>query len=272
MGLGLTTTLQRTAGGGGGAGSGVEITSAANFAALITAGGNDGDLMKDEATGLYYTYNATLGLPMPPDVQPTALSIDFDGSDVPAGATFGAAAWSSDGTEDASSDGSVLTITDDGASWKLFQASDADFLNTNNIGVIARVQISSENATATGFKCLLAIRPSNEKIGALCLAGGADGIGGAGQIFPFSTAAGGSLTGVPTYSADNSEYQLYCIFWNKTNKKYTMGVLGDPGCLYQLDTAAFATNYINSSSLAFGTYHGAAQCTPVCDYIKAFKF
>lgn len=253
----------------GGSG-GTTITEAAGYSNF--AAGSDGDVGLDTVSNTYYKYNDTLGLWMPPDVQPTALSIDFDGSDVPAGATFGATAWSSDGTEDAASDGSVLTITDDGGSWRLFQGADGDILNTNNVGVVARVQVASENTTVVGFKCMLALRPSSEKIGALCMAGGSDGVGGDAQIFPFTTAAGGSLSGAPTYSADNSAYQIYYIFWNKTTKKYTMGVLGDRGCEYKLDTGVFTTNYISASSVAFGTYHGAAQCTFDIDYLKVFTF
>lgn len=251
--------------------TGTSVTEAAGFSNL--AAGSDGDVGLDTSTNTYYVYNDTLGLWMPPHVQPTSLTIDFDGSDVPAGATFGSTAWSTEGTEGSASDGSVLTITDDGASYLLYQGAETnDLVNTNNLGVVARIQVASENTTVVGFKAMLSLRPSSEKAGCLSIAGGADGVGGASQIFPFSSAAGGSLTGVPTYSADNSVYQIYYIFWDKTTKKYTMGVLGDPGCQYQLDTAVFTTNYIDASSIAFGTFHGAGQATLNVDYVKAFTW
>lgn len=235
--------------------------------------GVDGDVKYDTVNQRHWKYNDTVSLWMPTDVQPTALTIDFDGSDVPAGATFGSTAWSTEGTEGSASADGVLTITDDGGSYLLFQGQESnDIVNTNNLGVLARMQVASENTTVTGFKAMISLRPSSEKAGSLTVAGGADGVGGAAQIYPFTTAAGGSLTGVPTYSADNSAYQIYYIFWNKTTKKYTMGVLGDVGCEYKLDTAVFTTNYIDETTAAFGTFHGTGQVTLNVDYFKVFTF
>lgn len=249
---------------------GTTVTSEASYAALVAAGGSDGDLGRDEATGAYYVYNDTLGLWMPPHVQPSATVFEFDGSDIPAGAD----GWSASGSSDQASDGSIYTITDDADpnSYRLWQRANAAIINTNNVGLVARVQIVSENTTVTGYKAMLSLKPSAEKAGTLCMAGGSDGVGGAAQIYPFGVSAGGSLTGVPTYSADNSEYQIYYIFWDSTTKKYEMGVLGDPGCQYKLDTAVFATNYITNNSAGFGTFSTTAQCTINVDYFKTFTF
>lgn len=250
---------------------GSSIAEVAGYSNL--GSGADGDVKYDTTSKRYWKYNALVGLWMPTDVQPTALTINFDGSDVPAGATFGATAWSTEGVEGSASADGVLTITDDGGSYLLFQGQESnDIVNTNNLGVLARIRVVSENTTVTGFKAMIALRPSDEKCGALSIAGGGDGVGGAAQIYPFTTAAGGSLTGVPTYSADNSVYQIYYIFWNKTTKKYTMGVLGDTGCEYQLDTAVFTTNYIDQTTASFGTFHGTGQATLDVDYFKVFTF
>lgn len=251
----------------GGSG-GTTITEAAGYSNF--AAGSDGDIGLDTTTNTYYKYNETLGLWMPPDVQPTETIFEFDGSDVPQGAD----GWSASGTADQASDGSIYTITDDADpnSYRLWQRANGALLNTNNIGLVARIQIASENTTVTGYKAMLSLKPSGEKAGCLCIAGGSDGVGGAAQIFPFQSSAGGSLTGVPTYSADNSAYQIYYIFWGKTTKKYEMGVLGDPGCSYKMDTAAFTTNYITNSSAGFGTYSTTAQCTMNVDYFKTFTF
>lgn len=241
-----------------------EVAGYANLGA-----GSDGDVKYDTSSDTYYKYNGTLGLWMPPNVQPTETVFEFDGSAVPQGAD----GWSASGTSDQASDGSVYTITDDADpnSYRLWQRANGSLVTTNNIGLVARIQVTSENTTVTGYKAMLSLRPSNEKAGCLSIAAGSDGVGGDAQILPFQS-TGGSLTGVPTYSADNSVYQIYYIFWNKTSKKYTMGVLGDPGCTYILDTAAFTTNYITGSSAGFGTFSTTAQCTMNVDYFKTFTF
>lgn len=233
--------------------------------------GSDGLVIKDSNSGFLFQYNAVAGLWLPTAIQPAAILKSLDGSDLPENQDGD---FSSVGTEAVTSDGSKINIDDDASgSYRLYGFTDAvNIVDSKNICAILRARVNSENTTASGYKAMLGIKPSTGKAPALSFAGGADGIGGAAQMYPFGMGAGASLTSTPTYSPDNSVYQHYFIATFATEKKAIMGALYDPRAWYGLDIARFDANYLTNSSIHFGTYSSAAQCNFDFDLFKAFNF
>lgn len=232
--------------------------------------GSEGLVVKDSNSGQYFQYNMAVGMYLPPTVQPSAVLKSLDGSDTPANQD---ADWTVDGTESITSDGSEITVADTGGSWALNELVDAvNIVSTKNIGVILSAKVTAENTTASGWKAFLGFKPSAGKAPCLSIAGGADGLGGAAQVYPMSTAAGGSVVGVPTYSPDNSAYHDYFVFYFKDTDTALMGALDDPLSWFALSQSVFATNYLSDSSVVWGTYTGAGQATIKVNNFKLFNF
>ena len=248
------------------AGAGSSITEVVNYTDFVA--GSDGDVGKTTSDGRYWVYNGTLALWMPPDVQPSSLEVDYDCSVIPTAAT---PVWTGDGTVGSSSDGSVVTINDNsGAAYQAYQLADAQLSSASNCGMIVRARVSAQSAGLTGYKAMLALRPSTTRAGALAIAYGVAADDGS-NIGPVTTSTGAPIGTIPNQSPANSTWQNYFIYYLASENQYRMGVVGT-NYEYVVTEQAFSTSYINGNSVFFGCYSTSGQATLEVDYVKAFTF
>ena len=244
--------------------------TAASYAALPAA--DDDSLCTASDTGLIWRYSSAAALWLPPDVHPSALLVDYDGSVLPSDDD---PAWTAGSVAPATAEivGGELVFTDSNAAGYFFYKHTdlVNYVNTNNVGMIGCMRVTAQSATADGFKAYMAIRVSSEDNGAYGMASGAI-LSGAANIAAFNVSAGGLQAGVQTYSMDNAITRCYLLTYIAATRVYELYELGQPR-LFSIFRSMFDTNVaLSASTVAFGASSTATTATSVWGSVQVFIF
>jgi hypothetical protein len=271
---------------------GAALCTAATYADL-PAGEDDGTLCTVDADNSAWRYNVALGLWMPPDIQPAAAFIDYDGSVLPADA---APAWTRTisggaGCSEAS-DGSVLTVTDASAGCNIgYQIRDLDdIVFTKNVVVLMRTRVTDQDAGAeVPSRWELGLHPGD----GATYQSAVIGISGQtskdnetnAQEWQDTTEVVGAE---PSYSAKPSDWNVFYIAWFKDEKRFKWGVLGKArmgdevwggtftmGTNWRLGNACPCTYAVKFTAGGLGSSYGAVYgptVTAEVDWLKVANF
>lgn len=253
--------------------------TAASYAAL-PAGQPDGTLCEVTGDGTSWRYDDTTALWLPPDVNPSSLILDYDGSAVPAGA-----GWTEvkTGTCTSASDGNELTLDDkaDGQIMYCYQDA-ANLTAAKNVLMLFRAKVTAQEASANLQKVIFG--QSLDTSGYTACASLAYGTATSAADNFMSGPCGSAQ---PAYavgnSPDNAVYRTYYMIRRATPQTITFGVLGDRVPIWSLGSpgqigsdvvgTAFRSPCNIANAIAFGGQGVAARtATSVWDWVKVANF
>jgi len=245
--------------------------SEADYASL-PSGQADGTLCEAQDTGRVFRWSTEAARWLPPDVVPTDAFLAYAGSAIPTAAT---PAWTRTATDTYSEAvaGGVLTITDSDASGRCwYQRSEAEIVNTNDLGVVIRLRITSiTGAAGTGYKafvCLAAHAAADVGCWTLQFTGSLDELT---NISPMNVGDGSVLSGeTVTWSPDNSAWHTYLLRYWSTEDRYSFDAL-DVHVLEYMKATKFTSNPgFPYGSISWGTSATSSTLTMEVDGIVAF--
>jgi hypothetical protein len=244
--------------------AGTTIASAATYAAL-PACSTGGATAYTEDLDLLWVCNAITGLWLPPDVQPTAVIADYTADALPG---LSVPPWTAQGAGSGAVSGGELTIT----SIYRYYLTDVSIALANNVGIIARVKVTTQAVVGAGFNTYMALRIGSMGgwVGIPCLAlAGSTALSSAMNVYPFSS--GKSDETATSESVDNAVYQWYYILYFKTGQTVRFGSLG-AGPQYGGRVAHYTTFDATPANMTavFGSHTGVN--TSVWDRVILFVF
>lgn len=232
--------------------------------------GAAGDTAQVTDTGLVWVYNSATGYWLPPDVQPSSLIADYDCSVLPTAAT---PAWASAGAEDASVSGGVLTIVDDGGSYRTFNLTSASIASTGNVGMLVRARVTSQDISTDAARAFFGVRPGSIGSGRVSLAAAA-ALSADGSVCPVTGQSAQIYgSGLPGEAyADNNAWTTYLLTYRADADMFNLIVLGGYTAAFGWPQHALPGSYLSESTAAIGCGSEPREATVEFDFVQVFAF